>query len=197
MSIRTGKQIGRFVKPKYVSGSLYMNHEFQEPESMPEHHGSCPLTFTEVSCYLRRYRLGNYNDEIYADLRSSFELAREKDIKNARAYAFGILRNLVCDKLEQRGRIRDLENVLRNELSRSQCQPCETSSQHGMAEKVKTVISTLDPKYRVPVNLRIKYEMTFPQIADIWGTSVSTARIRYHEGVRQIRNSLNGEGNDR
>lgn len=60
-------------------------------------------------------------------------------------------------------------------------------------ERLSAAMTSLPYEQREVITLRMEADMTLRKIAELQGTSVSTAQARYRYGIERLRSLLNGE----
>ena len=101
---------------------------------------------------------------------------------SARAYLFGIARNLAATASRQAAReaepdFRDLAAV-------------EESSPDPRLDLMREGITRLKPEFREALEMRLQHELSYEEIAEALDVPVGTVRSRLHHAVNQLRRQL-------
>ena len=105
-------------------------------------------------------------------------------VKNERAWVFQMAHNASIDVVRRR-----------RELSMDNDTPVATHQELNTLEQhldLETAISMLPDEYRQVLTLHINAELTFQQIGQVMGLSLSAVYRIYRKAIKQLRDFLNG-----
>ena len=99
---------------------------------------------------------------------------------SARAYLFGIARNLATAA----GRSRRETDLLSPDLA------AEELTVDPRLELMREAMTRLKPEFREALELRLRHELSYQEIADILDVPLGTVRSRLHHAVNQLRRAI-------
>ncbi len=110
-------------------------------------------------------------------------------IKNSRAFAFQVARNLIIDHYRQKDR---------SPISLSNCPEMSDPTSDierrfqlsSDIDKIKTALANLENDQREAIVLRYVEDMPISEIAQILGKKQGTVRVILHRGLKVLRESL-------
>lgn len=102
---------------------------------------------------------------------------RVRSASSARAYLFGIARNLAATTCRNR---RETEPVPLNLAA-------EVSQPDWKLELMREAIGRLKPDFKEALELRLQHEMSYEEIAETLDVPVGTVRSRLHNAVNELR----------
>jgi RNA polymerase sigma-70 factor, ECF subfamily len=143
--------------------------------------------YRETGPHLLRYFLQRLGDTHAAEdlLQETFAAAlrnpdRVRRAASARAYLFGIARNLAVSAHRRR---HDTEPV-----------PDDLAKEDAPADPklalLREAIDRLKPEFREAIELRLQHELSYDEIAESLGVPVGTVRSRLHYAVNELRRAL-------
>lgn len=103
-----------------------------------------------------------------------------------RAYLFGVARNISVDALR---RAHPLETPLAEETAAT------VESEDPRLAAMREAIGRLNPALRQVLELRLRQELSYEEIARILNIPVGTVRSRLHHAVRSLREVLQRSSN--
>lgn len=104
-----------------------------------------------------------------------------RSASSARAYLFGIARNLAADAFRRSQRATE---QLPADLS------ADAPEADPRLELVRAVISRLKPEFREALEMRLQHELSYEEMAGVLGVPIGTVRSRLHHAVNQVRQAL-------
>lgn len=110
-------------------------------------------------------------------------LDRLSKVVSARAWLFTIARNLGVSNLRRR-RVR-LAATLTEDMAAA-----PAPAENPRLERMRQAISRLPDKHRETLELRLRDDLSYEEIADVLSIPVGTVRSRLHHAVRQLREDL-------
>jgi RNA polymerase sigma-70 factor (ECF subfamily) len=157
-----------------------MTPTVRQVEALYEAHGPALLA------YLRR--LAGHADLAEDLLQETFvqalrNLDRLGQVVSTRAWLFTIARNLGVSSLRRR-RLR-LATGLSDEMAVAPA-PIE----NPRLERMRLAIGQLPDKHRETLELRLRDDLSYEEIAEVLSIPVGTVRSRLHHAVRQLRENL-------
>jgi len=130
-------------------------------------------------------RLGdaNFAEDI---LQETFAIAlrnpeRVQSASSARAYLYGIARNLVATAYRNRRESEPLPPDLAAET---------TTEPDGRLELMREAMARLKPDFREALELRLQHELSYEEMAVALQIPVGTVRSRLHHAVGQLRRAM-------
>lgn len=113
--------------------------------------------------------------------------AKFKGISNELTWLCSIAKNLYYDELRQNQHIADISEI--SEL------PSEENIEHAVADsdmafRIHLVLHELDEPYKEVFQLRVFGELSFAQIATIFGKTETWARVTYHRSKLKIQERI-------
>ena len=109
-------------------------------------------------------------------------LRRPRDLQEAvspRAYLFGIARHIGQTAARRHRPMASLESI--------DARPAKVND--GLAD-VRHAIAELSPTLREPLELRLREQMTYEEIAKVLEIPLGTVRSRLHNAIRQLRQAM-------
>lgn len=138
-----------------------------------------------ICAYLRRW-LGD-RDTALDLLQETFLQAmrhpeRLEEAASPRAWLFGIARNLCRNDIRRRRPTADLPDQLAEQSA-----PADPRLQ-----QMRGAIAALPARQREALQLRLREELSYEEIASVLQIPVGTVRSRLHNAVRRLREALSG-----
>lgn len=116
---------------------------------------------------------------------------QRKDIRNIRAFLYGIARNLIADHYRRLSRVKttslELEEEMVDESQGSMRERVEIASD---MEVVRKALSEIKDEYQDLVIWRYLDELSFPEIAEITGKTEENVRVSLHRAMQALRERL-------
>lgn len=135
---------------------------------------------------------GNTNDsaDITQDVMFKLWDSRHqlKEVKNPKAWALKITRNLCLDSLKKHKPVYDEQEMLRHE--RHDTNPLKILAERDTAEAVREIIRHLPATQREVVQLREIEELEFEEIAQITGLGLNNIRVILSRARSRIKEIL-------
>ena len=133
--------------------------------------------------YIRR-RLGD-DDSAQDLLQETFVMAirRAEQLARAaspRAWLFAVARNLCRSAVRRRRPLTGLPSQLAGEAERAD----------PRVERMREAIAALPRRQREALELRLREDLTYEEIASVLGIPVGTVRSRLHHAVRRLRSRM-------
>jgi RNA polymerase sigma-70 factor, ECF subfamily len=114
---------------------------------------------------------------------------RLSDVHDLTAYLFAALQRAAVRCAQRRGRAFPASSTAANEA----VAPVErVAPDNPDWHRLQQAIRSLPDEQREVVTLKIDGELTFAQIAEVMGVSISTAASRYHYALKKLKTSLVG-----
>lgn len=113
--------------------------------------------------------------------------AKFKDESNELTWLCSIAKNLYYDELRNRRHIADMSEI--SKLSSDENIAC-TVADSDMAFRIHLVLHCLDEPYKEVFQLRVFGELSFGQIAAIFGKTEAWARVTYHRAKLKIQERM-------
>lgn len=110
------------------------------------------------------------------------------DIENFKSWLVSVVVNV--SKMATRKEIRQKERDLKKTMSES----IQNEDQAELIEKIKSTISILPEKYRLPVCLHYMEDLSFSDMASILKTEATTLKVQASRGIQKIRDHLEKAG---
>ncbi len=114
--------------------------------------------------------------------------AKFKDKSNELTWLCSIAKNLYYDELRKNQHITDMSEI--SELPSDENIE-RTVSDSDMAFRIHLVLHHLDEPYKEVFQLRVFGELSFTQIATIFGKTETWARVTYHRAKLKIQERMN------
>jgi RNA polymerase sigma-70 factor (ECF subfamily) len=108
-------------------------------------------------------------------------------------WLYRIATNVCLDRLRQRARRAPLESETDLDdipIEADTPSPEQTTEQNEMSACVQQYLADLPDDYRSVILLQDMYGLTGPEIAELLGVSLATAKIRLHRGRKRLRAAL-------
>lgn len=121
------------------------------------------------------------------------QLARLKSKPNIpRLYAFRVVRNLAIDHLRSNRLLTllDCSEIDEDMLAFDEVQTCNIDNENFADEAVEKALVKLRQIYREVIEMHLKAELSFREIAELTETPLPTVASRYRRGIAQLRVSL-------
>lgn len=142
-----------------------------------------------LAFFLRRHGSAETAEDL---LHTTFAAALKRperllQAESARAYLFGIARNLSADWHRRKLPAEELK-----------AEPASVAAAEAdeRLEAMREAIHALNPAWRQVLELRLRDEMSYEEIAARIGLPIGTVRSRLHHAVRQLRNDLRQRKSD-
>jgi RNA polymerase sigma-70 factor (ECF subfamily) len=135
-------------------------------------------------CYLQRgLGQGDAAEELLHDtfVQALRCLDRSAQVVSPRAWLFAIARNVAVTALRRQR--------VRRELPDGVAAP-EPREEDPRLERMREAIGTLPPPQREALELRLRYELSYEEIAEVLEIPVGTVRSRLHHAIRTLRDRL-------
>ncbi|MBZ0271349.1 RNA polymerase sigma factor [bacterium] len=97
-------------------------------------------------------------------------------------------KNLVRDRKRREG------EEVKDTMASYSPDPTEPMEQDEKRQQVAEMVETLPPRQKQVLKLRVGGELSFAQIAEILGCSVSAAKVNYHYAVKALRSRIDPTG---
>ena len=142
----------------------------------------------------------NYAYKIISRLAPSEELVQESFLRlwkqeypgnfehYPKAWLYKVCRNLAIDYLRKEKRL-DLEGETIEELISTPC----VSEALLEASRIMMEIDKLDPKEKELIVLKFNDDLSYKEIAELTGLSVSLVGVRIHQGLKKIKDVVHEE----
>ena len=133
-------------------------------------------------------------DDVVQDVFLAVVRSHERlgDVRDLTAYLFSALHRAVGRCASQRARAVQISpNAAEEAIVAAQ----PVASENSDWERLQEAIRALPDQQREVVTLRVDGELTFAQIAQVMGGSISTAASRYQYALKKLRASLFGTKN--
>ena len=125
-------------------------------------------------------------DVFLATVRSRERLG---DVRDLTAYLFAALRRAAARCAMRRGRAPPASPTA---AEKAMAPVEQAASDNPDWHRLQQAICSLPEEQREVITLKIDGELTFAQIAQIMGVSISTAASRYHYALKKLKTSLAG-----
>ncbi len=168
------------VQGSAVSGYRFMTPTVRQVQALYEAHGPALLA------YLRR--LAGRADLAEDLLQETFvqalhNLDRLGQVVSKRAWLFTIARNLGVSNLRRR-RLRLTARLSDEEAA------APAPVENPRLERMRLAVGRLPDKHRETLELRLRDDLSYEEIAEVLSIPVGTVRSRLHHAVRQLREDL-------
>jgi len=130
-------------------------------------------------------------EDVVQDVFLAVVRSRERlsDVRDLTAYLFTALHRAAGQCAQRRARTIQAASTAANEAITAVEQ--EASDQPDW-NRLQQALRSLPEEQREVITLKIDGELTFAQIAQVLGVSLSTAASRYHYALRKLKTSLDG-----
>ncbi|MEK7747937.1 MAG: sigma-70 family RNA polymerase sigma factor [Nitrospirota bacterium] len=110
-----------------------------------------------------------------------------------KTWLYQIAINLCRNKIKERARQPDFEDIEEIEIAANQKTPFDKIDDENRGYRVRQAIQKLPEQQRMTLILRVYEEYSYEQIASQLGCAQETARANFHHGIRNLRKALGGE----
>jgi RNA polymerase sigma-70 factor (ECF subfamily) len=111
---------------------------------------------------------------------------REQVENRVRQWLFAVCRNRAFDVLKKENRMKTLENADQAKTSRDG-DPQVTAQQREAASRAGSLMDDLPPKQQEVIRLKVESELSYREISEITGLTVSNVGYLLHTGLKSIR----------
>jgi RNA polymerase sigma-70 factor (ECF subfamily) len=112
---------------------------------------------------------------------------RERVEDHLAPWLFRVCRNRALDHCRKEGRMRPLENAFLDEARAAGPSPAAEAERSDTAEQVFAVVEALPPNQREVVRLKFQNDLSYKEIAEATGLSVSNVGFLIHTALKNIR----------
>jgi RNA polymerase sigma-70 factor (ECF subfamily) len=161
-----------------------MSEAVKQLESLYEAHGPALLAYLKRLAGGREMAEDLLHETFTCALRRPEQMA---EVVTPRAWLFAIARNTAISSLRKR---RDIPEPLRDVAER-------TEAEDPRFDDMRRAIAELPDELREAIELRLRQELTYEEIAAVLSIPVGTVRSRLHRAVQQLRDAMRkDEAND-
>jgi RNA polymerase sigma-70 factor (ECF subfamily) len=146
------------------------------------------VLYREAGPQLLFYLMQRLGDNATAEdiLQDTFAAAlrhpeRVRSASSARAYLFGIARNLAATASRR---------VIQQVAPLSLTLAADESPRDPRLELLRDAIERLKPEFKEALEMRLQHELSYEEMADVLGVPIGTVRSRLHYAVNQLRRLL-------
>lgn len=109
-----------------------------------------------------------------------------RPIRHQRAWLFKVSRNKSIDLLRKEGRMHELEDDITE--TQKTTQPLAQLGQHETMKELRQAVSSLPLRQQEILRLKFNDDMSYKEIADITGLTVSNVGFILHAVLKSLRN---------
>ena len=114
---------------------------------------------------------------------------REQVQDRVRQWLFAVCRNRAMDILKKENRMRTLDDAGASQSSRDG-DPQLVAQRRDSAEQAGSLINSLPKQQQEVIRLKVESEMSYREISELTGLSVSNVGYLLHTGLKSIRSHL-------
>lgn len=118
-------------------------------------------------------------------------LAKFRGDSSVKTWIYRMTSNFAKNRIRDRGRHEGEEVDERLPVGDDNAE--ERMAQDDERRLLADAVETLPPRQKEVLRLRVHQELSFAEIADALGVSVSSAKVNYHYAVRSLQRRLAGE----
>ena len=111
-------------------------------------------------------------------------------VRSPRAWLFGIARNVALTAVRRSRPMQPLD------LGAASAGRGEPADEDPRLESMRSAIARLPGTLREALELRLREELSYEEIAEVLGVPVGTVRSRLHHAVRRLREAVGEPGDD-
>lgn len=114
-----------------------------------------------------------------------------------RAYLFGAVRRRACNERTIAKRDVDILSAMEDAsysavFIDSSLSPAETTENKDLFSRIDTVMATLPPMRRAVVTLRLREQLSYAEIAQVFGISENSAQAHVSRAIKAIKDAISG-----
>ncbi len=114
---------------------------------------------------------------------------RDQVQDRVRQWLYAVCRNRAMDILKKENRMRTLDDAGAGQASRDS-DPQMAAQQRESADKADTLIGTLPTRQQEVIRLKVESGLSYREISELTGLSVSNVGYLLHVGLKSIRSRL-------
>ncbi|MFK8111869.1 MAG: RNA polymerase sigma factor [Rubripirellula sp.] len=114
---------------------------------------------------------------------------RENVEDRVRQWLFAVCRNRAMDILKKENRMKTLENAGASQASRDG-DPQQLIEKHDSARQAESLIGELPPRQQEVIRLKVESDLSYREISELTGLSISNVGFLLHTGLKSIRTRL-------
>ncbi|NJM36510.1 MAG: sigma-70 family RNA polymerase sigma factor [Akkermansiaceae bacterium] len=114
----------------------------------------------------------------------------EKVCDNLKSWLFTVCRNRAFDILRKNKRIQPLEDAQAQSIPSSDLQPDENLSQQEQSHRLSAYLDRLTPNQREAIILKFQQGLSYQEIHEITGHSISNVGFLLHAGLKRLREMI-------
>ena len=107
-----------------------------------------------------------------------------------RAWLYKVCRNRAIDIRKKEGRMKTIDQAVAGELGSRDTDPGLATEIADTAEHASSLLSDLPDNQREVIRLKVQGGMSYQEISDLTGLSVSNVGYLLHTGLKSIRNRM-------
>lgn len=107
-----------------------------------------------------------------------------------KAWLYTVCRNRALDVLRRRRRMTELESEVLNQMSEEALDPSESLAAREAESEVLRFLERLPANQREVIRLKFQADLSYKEIAEITGLSVTNVGFLIHTGLKRLRGLL-------
>ncbi|MEZ6089363.1 MAG: sigma-70 family RNA polymerase sigma factor [Pirellulaceae bacterium] len=107
-----------------------------------------------------------------------------------RAWLYRVCRNRSIDIQKKEGRMKNIDQAAASEIGSTDHDPSTASEIADCAEQAQALLSSLPDNQREVIRLKVQGGLSYQEISDLTGLSVSNVGYLLHTGLKTIRNRM-------
>ena len=115
---------------------------------------------------------------------------RSRVERHVRQWLFTVCRNRATDVLRKEQRMRTLDEQKSEQLADHGGDPQVVSERREMAGQAVAILETLPANQREVIRLKIQHALSYREISEVTGLSISNVGFLLHTGINTIRTRL-------
>jgi len=120
-------------------------------------------------------------------------LSRYRGEGSVEGWAGKISYRVIMRQMKRRRRSERILSLVAEEAGVAASDPAEQSARREIMERLRKHMQEIPVKRRITLILRLVYEHSVAEVAEITGVPVNTARDRLRVGLRELRSSLSND----
>jgi RNA polymerase sigma-70 factor (ECF subfamily) len=110
--------------------------------------------------------------------------------KNVRQWLFTVCRNRATDVLRKELRMTTLGQKQEQRETGPEANPAERAERNEVAGQATAILGTLPANQQEVIRLRLQHGLSYREISQVTGLSVSNVGVLLHKGIKSIRERL-------
>jgi RNA polymerase sigma-70 factor (ECF subfamily) len=116
--------------------------------------------------------------------------------QSVRSWLFTVCRNRALDVRKKESRMKTVSEPDQLHSDRLSCDPSLAAQQQDTFGKATTILNTLPDNQQEVIRLKVQNGLSYREISDVTGLSVSNVGFLLHKGIKTIRENMVGMTTD-